>query len=151
MTFFTLKLGLLLFWCLWFSLVLLTNLIEGLQIVGVLSKRWKLASNNYELIGKASSIYHASTWLNQLLFAGVIAWQGISAVLFWRSLYLAWGANSLDTPALTLAFAFGLSLFAAFMLSDELFHYYQGERSHLEIFTGLLVTLIVLMVVPSEG
>jgi hypothetical protein len=147
MSFFLLKLGLLLFWCLWFSMVLLTNLIEGLQIVGALPKRWKLASNNYELIGKASSIYHAPTWLNQLLFTGVIVWQAVSAILFWRSLYLAWSANNLNLPALTLAFAFGLGLFAAFMLSDELFHYYQGERSHLEIFTGLLVTLIILVVV----
>ena len=42
----TVKRGLVLFWSVWFSLVLASNVADGLKALGLASKEWRFASGN---------------------------------------------------------------------------------------------------------
>jgi hypothetical protein len=145
----TLKLGLLFFWTLWLSLVLLTNLFAGLKAASLLPERWKFASKNYQAIAEATATYSAPAWLPGILFAGVILWQGLAVFLFGQAAMSSLSAGSLDLAASTTAYVVSLGLWAAFMLADEVFKVYEGQSSHLLIFLGQLVTLVSLYVLPS--
>jgi hypothetical protein len=58
-------------------------------------------------------------------------------------------AGSLDPEAVNAAFTAGLSLWATFMLADEIFKQYDAEHSHVLFFIAQLVTFISLYVLPS--
>jgi hypothetical protein len=142
MTLLALRLGLLLFWSLWLTIVFLTNACEGLKLLGWLPERWKFASRNIEEIQEAITVYSPPGWLPGLLFAGVIAWQAVAAALMWRAAFTyAHDGTSAALPA----FAASLGLFAAFMLADEACKAYNHQSSHLLIFIAQLVTLLALI------
>ncbi len=145
----TLKLGLLLFWAVWLSLVFLTNLFAGLKAIGILPDKWKFASKNYEAVVKTTSTYTATAWLPGFLFAGVILWQGLALFLFWLASIRSIQGGSLNLTSAATAFAVSLGLWAAFMIADEVFQVYETERSHLLILVGQLLTLISFYVLPS--
>lgn len=136
----TLKLGLILFWAVWLSLVLLTNVLAGLKALGLLPESWKFASDNYQAILKTIGNYSWPEWLGGLLFLGVILWQGLAMLLFWRAV-LAYPAG--PEPVYT-AFAASLGLWAAFMLADEIFTAYRQENAHAQFFIAQLATLLAL-------
>src|SRR5262245_23114511 len=85
-----LKRGLLLFWAAWLTVVFTTNLLDGVKVVGLLGNDWAFASGNYRFLTQTTARYGTPAWLNGLLFAGVICWEAIAAVLFWS----AWGRFS---------------------------------------------------------
>lgn len=64
----TMKLGLVLFWALWFGLVLLNNVLEGLRALRVVPPYWKFASNNLQVIREVAGRYQAPRWLPDALF-----------------------------------------------------------------------------------
>jgi hypothetical protein len=139
-----LKLALLLFWALWFSIVFLTNTFSAMKAAGRLPESWKFASDNYALVVKAVSRYRAPAWLPRLLFAGVVAWQLAAAALFWHALASSGAAGVLDMAAVNAAFAAGILLWAAFMLADELTLKYAMEQPHELLFVGQLASLVVM-------
>lgn len=145
----TLKLGLLLFWSLWFSVVFTTNTFEGLKCLRLLPQDWKFASDNYTAITKATSAYSLPGWLNVLLFFGVILWQGLAVALFWRAFLGSLRAGGVDPGAITTAFAVGLALWAAFMLADEVFCFYEAQSNHMLIFISQLATFLGLYLLPN--
>jgi hypothetical protein len=146
---FALKLLLLFFWALWFTLVLLTNLFEGLKQLEILPEGWKFASRNYKQITTATEIYRSPAWLPGLLFLGVILWQGAATLFFWIAFVGALQSGIIDPDALNLAFASGISLWMAFMIADEVFRVYDGESSHQVIFIAQLVTLLAIHLLPG--
>lgn len=97
---------------------------------------------------QTNSIYHTPEWINAFLFLGVIAWEGLAALLFWRAAWRYRGHQSMTGPVLT-AFAVGLGLWAAFMLADEVLHSYGTEAVHLRLFIGQLVTLLAIHLLPD--
>lgn len=113
--------GLLAFWALYFSIVLLSNSADALKNLSILPSEWPFASGNYILIVRVLAIYQSPVWLAVVFFAGVILWEGIGAVLFWKAF--------LETVRQTLTYkstahrAFGVTigLWAAFLLADEIF------------------------------
>jgi hypothetical protein len=131
-----LKLALIFFWALWFSIVFLTNAFSAMKAAGRLPPGWKFASKNYEMVAKAVSLYNAPAWVPRLLFAGVIAWQLGAAALFWYSLA--------DMNVANAAFSAGILLFAAFMIADELTLKYAMEQPHELLFIAQLGSLLVL-------
>lgn len=134
---------LLLFWALFYTLVLASNLTNGLQVIGWLPPDFPFVSGNYGLMEQITGIYRTPNWLLSVLFLGVLAWEGWTAVLFWRAFQRFPGERSTAQAALSL----GMLLAAAFVLMDELFLAYRVadlEKAHLLLFTAEAVTLILI-------
>ena len=144
----TLKLGLIVFWALWLSLVFLSNSLDGLKALGLLPQRWRFSSKNYGAVVKATSIYSAPEWLAGLLFLGVTAWQGLSGALFWRAFGSSLKSGVLGRPEVSTAFAISLGLWAAMILADEIFRTYDLARTHLLIFVAQVVSLLAMYLLP---
>lgn len=136
------KLGLLGFWALWLSVIALTNLCDGLKALGVLSPDWRFASRNFARVERAVAVYGRNRRLAGVLFTAVVAWQVLAAALFWRAAAVSWSAQAMVRPAVDLAFAVVLALWAAFMLAEEIFKQYQAETSHVLFFTMQLVSWV---------
>jgi hypothetical protein len=138
----TLKSGVLLFWALWFSLVLLTNVLDALKAGRALPAGFSLASGNWELMLKVTGIHATPVPLVALLFLGVVAWEALAAVLFWR----AWAHGGRGG---VVAFTAGLALWAAFALADEIFIAYTLEAVHLRLFGLQLLSVLALRLLPD--
>src|SRR5207244_4807653 len=77
-----LKQGLLLFWAVWLSLVLLSNVLDGAKALGLLGASWTFASGNYAFLCQTTARHATPEWVNGVLFAGAIGWEARAAVLF---------------------------------------------------------------------
>jgi hypothetical protein len=144
-----LKRGLLLFWALWLSLVFATNLLDAAKALGVLADSWTFASGNYAFLAQTAARHGTPAWLNAVLFAGVIAWEGIAAALSWRAWH-AFRGEGVGSPAVYAASAAGLSLWAAFVLADEVFIAYAVEATHWRLFIAQLATLLAVELLPEH-
>jgi hypothetical protein len=142
-----LKLGILLLWASWLSLVTLLNIMDVLRHSGLISKTTIFSSTNFEYIVVTTAKYKTPMWVNWLLFIGVIIWELIASFLLWRALFL--GAV---LPAVNAAFVVSLALWGMFILVDEFFLTFivEGEGSysisatHRSIFTSFLVSLLAI-------
>jgi hypothetical protein len=145
-----LKRTLLLFWSVWWTVVLTTNVLDAGKAVGLLGEGWAFASGNFPFLGQTTARYGTPGWLNGLLFAGVIAWEATATVLFW----LAWrrfrGKDPESRAVLHLAFTAGLSLWLALLIADEVFIAYAVAASHFRLFTAQLLTLLVIELLPED-
>jgi len=138
----TLKSGVLLFWAAWFTIVVLTNVFDALKAGRVLPAGWTLASGYWELMLKVTAVHGTPVIIVGLLFLGVIAWQVVAAVLFWR----AWVAGGRGGLA---AFTVALALSAAFALADEIFVAYTIEPVHLRLLALQLLSVLALRLLPD--
>jgi hypothetical protein len=146
----TLKRGLLLFWAVWASLVTLTNLLDALKALGVLPAGWAFASGNWPFLLETTAIYDTPLWLIAILFAGVIGWEFLTALAFWRAFGAAMATGGFaPRPALS-AFGIGLGLMAAFVVADEVFIAYEVESTHLGLFMALLLSLLAVLLLPDR-
>jgi hypothetical protein len=139
----TLKSGVLLFWAAWFTLVVLTNVFDALRAGRVLPAGWTFASGNWELMLKATAVHGTPVAVVAFLFLGVIAWEALAGVLFWR----AWVAGGRGGLA---AFTVGLALWAAFVLADEIFIAYSLEAVHLRLVGLQLLSVLALRLLPDD-
>ena len=144
----TLKLGLLLFWAAWFCIVFLTNLFSGLKAAAMLPASWKFASKNYDAVVKAVSLYRAPAWVPKLLFAAVVIWQFAAASLYVVAFASSYASGVLQAGFVNAAFTVGISLWAAFMLADEITIKYGYEQSHELLFMAQLVSLGAIYLLP---
>jgi hypothetical protein len=142
-----LKRALLAFWAAWLTVVLTTNVLDGLKAAGLLNESWRFASGNYRFLAETTARYGTPAWLNAALFAGVIAWEGVAAALFW----LAWWAyrGPRGRGMRYAAFATALSLWLAFAVADEVFIAYQVEGTHLRVFMAQVATLLAVELLPE--
>lgn len=144
----TLSRGLLLFWSSWFSLVLASNLADGLQHMGVLPTEWRFVSGNLSLIRQSIDIYSLTMTSAAILFGAVVAVQLAAAVLFWRAFLDPDSVARPDDRKALQAFSLGIGLFAAFLIADELFIVYERlagvATAHLLILCGLLLSYLVI-------
>jgi hypothetical protein len=143
-----LKRLLLLFWAVWFSVVLLTNLTDAGRALGLLGESWTFASHNWQAIQETTARYKAPTTVNAVLFAGVILWQAIATGLFW---WAGWGFRRKGSARKTvyLAFTASLLLWGAFLVADEVFINYNLESVHIRLFVAHLVTLLAVGLLPE--
>ena len=81
----TLKRGVLLFWALWLTVVTATNILNALQVLGLLPETFKFVSGNWQLINQTMDPLGVPRALQAFMFAGVIVWEGLAAILFWRA------------------------------------------------------------------
>jgi hypothetical protein len=143
-----LKRLLLLFWAIWLSVVFLTNLADAAKGIGLLDEAWVFASGNLRSIRETTARYGIPDSVNAVLFAGVILWEGIAAVLFWRA-GLTFRGRSSARKAVYLAFTTSVLLWAAFLVADEVFIAYPLEGTHLRLFIAHLVTLLAVELLPE--
>ncbi len=144
----TFKLGLLTFWSLWHSIVLLTNLFDGLKQLRVLPARWTFASKNYDAIVRATEKYHPAPWISRFLFSGVLIWQLLILVGFGWAMVASVRSGWMDLDYVSIPFGLSLSLLAAFIIADELCAEYDTEHGHILFFIAQLITVIALAVLP---
>jgi hypothetical protein len=138
----TRRLGIVLlaFWALYFGIVALSNLTDLLRSIHLLPADWRWVSGNLAFMASATGKFGVPAWVNPILLAGVIAWQGVAAVLFWRATR-AGGREELGPP-----FMVGISLWVVFVLLDEFLLIFEtgAEATHLRLLIAQLVTLVFL-------
>ena len=134
-----LGIGLLGFWALYFAIVALSNLTDLLRSVHLLPADWRWVSGNLAFMASATGKFGVPAWANPILLAGVIAWQGWAAALFWRA--AREGGRGLGPP-----FAVSVSLWAVFILLDEILLIFEtgAEATHLRLLIAQLLTLVLL-------
>jgi hypothetical protein len=137
-------------WAVWLTVVFATNLADAGKALGLLPQSWAFASGNYLFLVETTARYGTPAWLNLLLFGGVICWEGAAALLFWLSCVRICGKVRRDGRTLYAAFMTSLSLWAAFMVADEVFIAYAVEATHLRLFIAQLATLLVIELLPEE-
>ena len=87
--------------------------------------------------------------MNVLLFAGVILWEGVAALLFWWAVWTFRGKKS-GHKILYVAFTTSLLLWGAFSIADEVLIAYSLESTHLRLFIAYLVTLMTIELLPED-
>ncbi len=148
----TLKCGFLLFWAGWFTLVLATNVCDGLKALGVLPVGWVFASGNFAFIGSVTAKFAVPAAVNSLFFLLVVLWQAAAAGLLWIAFARAISDERPDWAPATTAFAVSLALWAAFIMADELFVAFETgvEGVHLRLFTAQLASLLAIHLLPDD-
>jgi hypothetical protein len=144
-----LKRLLLLFWSAWMSIVFLSNLTDAAKGLSLFGESWAFASGNGKLIQETTARYGVPVAVNAILFAGVVFWEGIAAVLFWRASW-SYRNRSAARKAVYLAFTTSLLLWGAFLIADEIFIAYSLESPHLRLFVAHLVTLLAVDLLAEE-
>jgi hypothetical protein len=144
-----LKRLLLLFWAIWFTVVFLSNLADAGKGLGLLGESWAFASGNWKLIRETTARYRIPAAVNALLFAGVILWEAVAAVLFCRAA-LIWRGRASAPTVVYRAFTASLLLWGAFLVADEILIAYPLESTHLRLFVAQLVTLLGIDLLPEE-
>jgi hypothetical protein len=131
--------GLLGFWALYFAIVALSNLTDLLRELQVLPASWRWVSGNLAFIAASTGRFAVPAWVNPILLAGVIAWEALAALLFWRAAWHPIGRR------LGPAFAVSLSLWGAFILLDEILLIFEtgAEATHFRLLIATLLTLLV--------
>lgn len=146
----TIQRGLILFWAVYFFMVWTTNVFDALKARGLFGPNLAYGSKNYEAIVKVTSGV-GPAWLPPLLFAGVLAWEGLAAVLFCWSWWVFRGVHQPGVRIMNTAFAVGLALWAAFNLADEIFIAYELEGTHRSLFAFQLLCLLALYLLPDDA
>lgn len=146
-----LKIGLLVFWAVWSTLVFASNLGEGLRQLGAVPAGFPYASGNFGAIREVSRIFDISLLGAALLFAGVIVWDALNVALFWRAVLHRRRMLAGDFRAVDVAFTVSLALWAALMVASEVFLAYRVagfEQTHREIFSAVLLSFLAIRVLP---
>jgi hypothetical protein len=143
-----LKRLLLLFWAVWLTVVLLSNLADAGRALGLLAESWAFASGNWRLVQETTARYGTPAAVNVVQFAGVVLWEAVAAVLFWRA-GLSFRSRDSARQAVYLAFTTSLLLWGAFLVADEVFLAYPLECTHLRLFVAHLVTLLAIDLLPE--
>ena len=140
------------FWGLYFAIVTLSNLTNLLRALHVLPADWAWISGNLAFIATSTAKIGVPAGLSPVLLAGVIVWQSLASLLFWRALRRG------DRASMGPAFVVSLSLWATFILLDEILLIFEtgAEATHLRLFIAELVSLCVLQAGgirpdPKEG
>lgn len=145
-----LKRGVLAFWAAWLSVVALTNILDALKGLGVLPQTWAWTSGNFGWIQQSMKPLGVSVGIEALLFLGVIIWEVLAAVLFWRATMQYRNRPLVEERAAVLACAVNLALWCTFQVLDEVFLTFEPEAVHRVIFANQILTLLMLHLLPSE-
>jgi hypothetical protein len=144
-----LKRVLLLFWAVWFTVVFLSNLADAGKGLGLLGDSWALASGNLQFLKETTARYGTPDVVNAGLFAGVILWEGVAAVLFWR-VGCTFRGRASSRKVVYVPITAALLLWGSFLIADEVCIAYPLEGTHLRLFIAHLVTLLALELLPED-
>ena len=149
-----LKRIILLFWAVYFSIVVASNLGDGLKGLGLLSEGWAFASGNYSMIEQVISIYALPASVAGIFFAFVIIWEALTAFYFFRAFRDPADLQTSNKQKITIAFTFAIVLWILFILSDELFLAYERfggiEGGHLGLLSAQVLTFLTVWLLPND-
>jgi hypothetical protein len=136
-----LKQGILLLWAVWLLMVTVMNILEALKALHFLPSSVK-ASSNWALMLRVTAVYKTPTWMNGVLFAGVIIWEAVATLYLWAAFFT--GHLETATTALILCVA----LWGAFILVNQFFLVFNTEPAvatvHRDLFVAFLVSLMAI-------
>ena len=146
--------GLLLFWALWFSVVLGSNVADALRALGLLFEDCRFSSGNLDLLVDSVSVYSLSRFWAGAAFTLVLALQTTAAWLFWRATWDRQPLSPAAKPRILSPFVAGLVLFCAFLVFDEALLIYRRfpdlETTHFVIFCALLLSLALILLLGER-
>jgi hypothetical protein len=134
---------LLLVWGIWFSIVALTNALDGLKALQLLPAGFTFASGNWAFLKQVVAVHHTPTALAAGMFAGVIAWEGFAAVSFLRAWNRYRGDHADAGTMAARAFTVSAALWGAMMIASEIFISYGVEATHTHLLIATLVSFLV--------
>jgi hypothetical protein len=140
----TIKRSVLLFWAAWLSVVVTTNVLDGLRALGGLPDSFKFVSGNWHWINQVMDLVGVPRGLQAVLFVGAIAWEALAAMLFWRAVATYRDRPLAQERATVYACGVNLALWAAFQVLDEVVMAYHPEGVHRVIFQSQIGTLLLL-------
>ena len=139
----------LLFWAAWLSVIVTTNILNGLEVLGVLPQSFKFVSGNWQWINQVMDPLGVPRGLQAVLFVSVIGWEALAATLYWRAVVMYRGRPLTQEKATICACGANLGLWAAFQVLDEVFMTYKPEAVHRVIFINQVLTLLLLHLLPG--
>jgi len=139
----TLQTGMLLFWSLWTTLVVLTNVTDALKRAGALPPDFRWVSGNFAFISATTAAQYVPAVFNVVLYAGVLLWEGLAAYLMWQAFTSFRRDGDGSAPVVERAFTVSIALWAAFLLASEGLVAYGVEATHMRIMVAQLVTVLV--------
>ncbi len=147
----TVKQGIILFWAVWLTLVVILNLLDVLKNTGVLSTNWKFNSGNFPFMQAVVKVYGTPNAITWALYAGAIVWEIVAIVLLWAALGTFDPSN---LRLVNLAFLVNLALWAVFVIMDEIFLAFLVPgfnimETHRSLFTANLVSLMAIHLLPN--
>lgn len=138
------------FWAAWLSVVVTTNVLNGLQALGVIPPEFKFVSGNWQWINQAMDPLGVPRGLQAAMFGSAIAWEALAAVLFWRALATYRGRPLAQERAALVACGVNLALCAAFQILDEVLLTYSAEAVHRVVFISQIGTILLLQLMLEE-
>ncbi|KTD31505.1 MULTISPECIES: hypothetical protein [Legionella] len=134
------KLGILLFYALWFFIACLTNVVNLMDALNIINTQ-KFNSGNFLFLKELIFKFDTSFPLLELLFILGVFIQAISSTLFFIAFFAFWKGRN-KWKCVNLAFAISMMFWAAFILSEEIFIAYAYEPTHLRLLALELLSLL---------
>ena len=144
------KQGLLLFWALWFSIMFLSNLFNGLINLGFFPSYWLFYSGNFAMVANVISRYSSNIMFPAILFAAVLIVAIIVAILFWVALGTYRAQTQYNLHYVRYAFGASIALWAAFLVVDEFMIAYSFEAPYFRLLSVSLLSLFAFYVLPEN-
>jgi hypothetical protein len=145
---FYLKQVILLFWGIWFFIAFLTNVADFLMATGTMTAS-SFHSGNYSALEKVVNIYDTPHHFLNVLFSLDIFAQGLSAILFLTAAFCFW-KRIYSWQIINIAFSISMSLWAIFLIMEEIFIAYSYETTHIGLFMFEMVSLLTLHLLPNN-
>ncbi len=138
-----------LFWALWWSIALWTDIVGAMAHVGWLNASWA-PDINYPFLAKSLEMYHAPQWMVVTFFIGIIVWSAVSTIAF------IWAAKALKQPKSVWlkraekAFIISLGYWLGFFLADQLVMKFDLEENHMVQGGFQVLSFLSLYLLPDE-
>ncbi len=147
---FYLKMGLLLFWTLWFTLAFFSNLFDLLQTYHIFTSI-SFHSGNWKALASVISIYHMSPLVLSILFYCDLFAEVIILFLLVKSIFYFYRHNNNYWKYVNLAFIFSIGLWCVFIIMEEIFIAYAFEATHIRLCIFEILSLFVFHLLSSES
>lgn len=143
----------LLFWVGWFFLVSVSNSLDFIYHTGFFHYHILFQGDNYERLQHVLHVYDTPIFIVNTLFILDFIIQVICSILFALALYCFWQRNRYKWFFINLAFLISISLWAVFVIMQEVFLAYKVTPGIEHIFMHLalyeMVTLMMFHLLPD--
>lgn len=143
------KKAIVLFWAVWWIIALWTDVLGGIAHLGLLTVSWA-PDNNYPFLVQSLAMYHVPTWLEVILFCGIILWSLFIVVLFCKASAALGKTSAIWVPKANYAFIVSLCFWLAFFIGDQLVMNYDLEQNHMVQGGFQLLTFLALLLMPEN-
>lgn len=136
-------------WALWWLIAFVTDFLGALQDLGLVSFSW-LQAGNYTAIVQAVAPFGSPTWLDVVLFAGIIAWSFLSALFLCLAAFTPSHPRERWMRLVNAGFIISMAEWFAFFIADQIVQEFDLEGNHMEQAGVQLLCFIALYALPSK-